>query len=495
MTDHAVGHNDPNAGEPAHLNLPGYLTAWVAAQRWFSQAGPTPTLQQVGMWCLPQAEPGVDIRVLLVRDSARAEATVFQVPITERTATLTSAADALIATLIPVDGPARFIYDAPHDPAFAAGLLRFILQREAYPEHVDVQAETVARGLTIAGASTVPTQPTVVSSRVLRGEQSNTSIIYTLVDDEGEHVRPVICKIFRALQPGENPDVTVQSALARAGSRCIPDPVGCIEGEWTDAREPDARARGHLAFAQEFLPNAPDAWRQAVASAEAGDDFREAARRLGVTTATLHTELTMVRPTLTPTPAVMVNIVSGMLDRLRQAILDVPQLARQRDAIERVYARALTVPWPRLQRIHGDFHLGQVLDAPGRGWTVLDFEGEPLRALTERDLPDVPLRDVAGMMRSFDYVCGTVTRVRPESDPAALAEWAATSRRAFLDGYTERSGQRVRENDPLLTAFELDKAVYETVYETRNRPDWLPLPLEAVYRIAAADRRSRNDQD
>jgi predicted trehalose synthase len=134
-----------------------------------------------------------------------------------------------------------------------------------------------------------------------------------------------------------------------------------------------------------------------------------------------------------------------------------------------------------------------VLDAPGRGWVLLDFEGEPLRTLRERTKPDVPLRDVAGMLRSFSYVAGAMTKTpatvldATEVGPSStIPDWAAACRDAFLDGYAERSGIELADQSALLAAFELDKALYEAVYEIRNRPTWLPIPLEAIERLVGA---------
>ena len=164
-----------------------------------------------------------------------------------------------------------------------------------------------------------------------------------------------------------------------------------------------------------------------------------------------------------------------------------PELTEHRDAIESVYDAAQhDASWPRLQRIHGDYHLGQVLSVPQRGWVLLDFEGEPLRPMHERNQLDVPLRDVAGMLRSFDYVAGSVANSASEQIAARAADWARAAREAFLDGYIARSGDDVRGHRLLLDAFEIDKAVYEAVYEKRNRPDWLPIPVTAIARLAAA---------
>lgn len=300
---------------------------------------------------------------------------------------------------------------------------------------------------------------------------------------------PIICKVFRIIHAGENPDVTVQAALARAGSTRIPLPFGTVIGQWDDPAEAGHRAVGHLAFAQEFLPDTPDAWRTALIAAAAGTDFTGPAFRLGQATADVHHDLASTLPTLDATPEVIAEEMAKMRLRCSQTLHEVPVLAKQRGAIEEVFIRAESAPWPRLQRIHGDFHLGQVLDVQGRGWVLLDFEGEPLRTLRERTRPDIPLRDVAGMMRSFSYVAGAMTATpsaTADSTPGPLptiSSWAAACRRAFLDGYAERSGIKLAEQSALLDAFELDKALYEAVYESRNRPTWLPIPLAAIERL------------
>jgi len=143
-----------------------------------------------------------------------------------------------------------------------------------------------------------------------------------------------------------------------------------------------------------------------------------------------------------------------------------------------------------MQRIHGDYHLGQVLEVPDRGWVLVDFEGEPLRPLAERTLPDLALRDVAGMLRSFDYVAGSWEQTH-SGRSATL--WATRARTAFLEGYAEAAGRDPREDAVLLDALELDKALYEVVYEARNRPTWLSIPTAAIARIARLSAGRRSD--
>jgi maltokinase len=174
-------------------------------------------------------------------------------------------------------------------------------------------------------------------------------------------------------------------------------------------------------------------------------------------------------------------------ERLDTALAAVPELAPYADALRRTYDEVgeLTEDVP-VQRVHGDFHLGQVLRTQD-GWVLLDFEGEPARPLAERTALMSPLRDVAGMLRSFDYAARHLLAERPGEQHLAYRanEWAERNRAAFCDGYAKAAGTDPRESSVLLRAFEFDKAVYEVVYEARNRPNWLPIPLGSIERLAS----------
>ncbi|MGN6742497.1 MAG: phosphotransferase, partial [Amnibacterium sp.] len=370
------------------------------------------------------------------------------------------------------------VVDGPRDREWAAALLTLALGGGSAGEDGAVSALGTRLGW-------LGPPPRVTGARVLAGEQSNTSVILTTATADGGPGPAVIMKVFRALHHGENPDVVLQSAIAGAGSRRVPATYGAVLGDWPDPGRPDGRARGHLAVAQEFLADTEDAWRVALAAARARVDFTYQARELGAATAEVHQVLADVLPTVEAGPEAKRSLLAGMRARAEQAVRTVPSLAALADRIEAVLAAALHEEWPPFQRIHGDYHLGQVLSVPDRGWVLLDFEGEPLRPMAERSEPDTPLRDVAGMLRSFDYVAGTLEL---EDDDASGRAWADAARAAFLQGYAAELGRSLTPHARLLAALELDKALYECVYEVRNRPAWLPIPERAVSRLASKER-------
>ena len=222
-------------------------------------------------------------------------------------------------------------------------------------------------------------------------------------------------------------------------------------------------------------------------AAEAGGDFAGEAHRLGEAVAEVHADLAA-------------GFGTAVLDadgvRERAAAMHVAPGARSRggaatrrsrdgataklfDAFAGLGGGAV------VQRIHGDLHLGQALRTVER-WVVIDFEGEPLAELEARRAFDSPLRDVAGMLRSFEYA-GHHRVVETQASPQLnyrASEWAERNRGAFCDGYAEAIGADPREQAIVLRAYEADKAVYEAVYESRNRPTWLPIPLVTLTRLA-----------
>lgn len=448
-------------GPVADLDL---VAPWMSRQRWFANKGSLPQLEEIARWEL-EAEPGVHFVTHLLIDHASGGATLYQVPLSYR--------DEPLAEVNAIGRhDLAWVYDAPHDPGYVRALLRMI----AAGSHAG-GARASAVGERSRAAVAFDPDSAGLRSKVLSGEQSNTSIVIEWPDADSV---PVICKLFRALHHGQNPDVELQGALAAAGSTAVPRAVGVITATWPDSGRAEGQATGHLAFAQEFLPGAVDAWRLALESAAADEDFTEPARRLGVTTATVHATLAQALPTRPADASDIANTIDQMRGRLNAALREVPLLEQHRAALERTLAFASAARWPGQQRIHGDLHLGQVLDVPGRGWFVVDFEGEPLRPMVERSRLDSPLRDVAGMLRSFDYVAGALG-VTAEVDGR---EWARAARLAFVEGYSATSGLNLEDYCVVLDVFEADKALYEAVYEVRNRPEWLSIPVAAIERIA-----------
>jgi maltokinase len=325
------------------------------------------------------------------------------------------------------------------------------------------------------------------------GEQSNSSLAFG--DD-------ALMKVFRKVTPGFNPDVVIHRALTERGSEHVAALYGWLEvkGEGEPLQ---------LAMLQQFLRTASDGWELALASVrdlfaeadlhadEVGGDFAGEAERLGLATAQVHDTLADAFPTEVWGPEQLTVLSEAMLTRLESAIAVVPQLGEHADALRRTFrdvadlagAGATAVA----QRVHGDFHLGQTLRTV-KGWKIVDFEGEPAKLLAERVLPDLVWRDVAGMLRSFDYAAHAVIADFQADDDARrqiafrAAEWADRNQAAFLRGYTDTSGRTTdgfsAAQDVVLRAYIADKAVYEAVYETRNRPTWLPIPLEALARLA-----------
>ncbi|MFC4588283.1 maltokinase N-terminal cap-like domain-containing protein [Sphaerisporangium corydalis] len=358
-----------------------------------------------------------------------------------------------------------FAYDAVHDAEVTGILL-----------------SSIADGADLGGlrfrhmpGAEIDTSP---RSLVLGGEQSNTSLVF------GD---AYICKMFRKLVPGVNPELEVVSALAERGSPNIARPYGWIEADV-------AGENTTLAFAQEFLPTASDGWAlaltsvrdlygspQGTAAADVGGDFASESHRLGMATAHLHQQLATAFPTGTVEPPDIKRMAEGFRRRLEAAIEEVPELAGHAEAAHEAFDRLADVDRPiTVQRVHGDYHLGQVMRTFSE-WIVLDFEGEPGQPLSERRALDTPVRDVAGMLRSFDYAARHLLSDHPDAkslEPRA-AEWAGRNRAAFIEGYSAGGGHIRGDDAVLLRALELSKAAYEVIYEARNRPTWLPIPLAA----------------
>ncbi|MDT7539112.1 MAG: maltokinase [Actinomycetota bacterium] len=449
-----------------NTELHDLLAHWLPEQRWFGGKGRSISAVEIesSSVLLEIAEDDVVVRHLLLRVDAEGGGTDrYQLLIGSRTG---ETPQRLLHAVIG-EAEGATVYEAVHDTEATSELLRRIIAGDQTP--------TVR--FTVTDDELDPTLP----SRVMGAEQSNTSIVY------GEDY---ILKVFRRLQPGLNPDLEVTRALADAGSLHVAPPLAWIEGE-VDGQLTT------LGMMQCFLRNASEGWAMATASVrdlfaegdlhadEVGGDFAGEAERLGAATAEVHALMARNLPARTAGPDDSQATARQLHERLEAATAIVSELAPYADGIRAVYAEigALTAPVP-IQRVHGDLHLGQVLRTQD-GWVLLDFEGEPARTLAERTALMSPLRDVAGMLRSFDYAARHLLAERPGEQHLAYraAEWADRNREAFCDGYAKAAGSDPREASVLLRAFELDKAVYEVVYEARNRPSWLPIPLGSIERL------------
>ncbi|WP_462417972.1 1,4-alpha-glucan branching protein GlgB [Kytococcus sp. Marseille-QA3725] len=475
-------------------SLKHLLEEWIPQQRWFTGKGHQPRLQRIGTIRMGDVvDPGgatVALSTVYVADRATEPATIYQVPLTVHPDSTDGKASQLpgrlgrvhLASMGLSDDPAAVgtVHDAAHDPAYAAAIMAMAHRESTYGEGASQMKGTQLKARR-------PHKPPyiVTGSRVLATEQSNTSIIVTTLGGRpnAPHRETAIIKLFRVVQPGANPDVELQLELARRGSKSIPTPIGAVEGTWPDP-DTGSETRGHLAFASEYLGDVKDAWQVALKAARKGKKFVKPARRLGECVARVHAELSQALGTVPVDHVHRDELTDRLRSRLEQAMAQAPELAPLREEATARIEALEALDWPLLQRVHGDLHLGQVLDVPDRGWVVLDFEGEPQRPVAERRAPDLPLRDLAGMLRSFDYVAGALTRDTTDPEEVAdLDRWAERARGAFLEGYESVAGEESTGPRALREALEVDKAFYEVVYEQRNRPGWANIPTRALERM------------
>jgi maltokinase len=444
-------------------SLAELLAGWLPAQRWFAGSGAT--VDDIAITSDVQLASGdPELRHLLVDATTGGQTVTYQIPVGLGTRPGPDLGAAVIGTV--ADG--RVAYDAAIDPRLTAVLIEGIAsQRSA--GLISFRAEE--------GAAFDPG----AVGRTLPASASNTSIVY------GDKA---ILKLLRRPSEGHHPDLEIPSRLARSGSQLVAAPLGWMEmSDLGNAgtRAPSAgQPRGGvtiLGILSEYFPGSTDGWSLAVADLQsAAPDFTEQARRLGQATARLHGELADAFGSVAVAPTALEELAGAMAAELRQASSVVPELAEYEPAVMECYARlaGLTGGFT-IQRIHGDYHLAQVLAAQGR-WVILDFEGEPSVPLARRRGFALPLRDVAGMLRSFDYVARHQLLSEPDDRRlhAVAAEWVGRCQDAFCAGYVEAAGEDPRRSSPLLRALLLQKAVYEAVYEARHRPGWLPIPLHAI---------------
>jgi maltokinase len=450
------------------MSFEDVLAAWLVKQRWFAGKGRTVhDLAVVADTEIVPGDPG--LRHLMVTVSHGATSDCYQLFIGQRARLPARLRHARIGSY---DG--LQVYDGLHDSDLTRTLLDALVAERSVGS---------LRFCRVPGAdlSWVLGHEPDLDSMVLTGEQSNTSLVF------GE---AAIFKVFRRVAAGPNPDLEVAAALAELGSTHVAEPYG-----WIETRMDGATAI--LAIWSRYLRAASDGWSLAATSvrdlyaatgtraAEAGGDFAGEAERLGVATAQVHADLADAFGTSELEPEALRELAEQMFRRLDLAVATVPEVARYADLVGDAFSSMakLTEPTPA-QRVHGDYHLGQVIRTQ-TGWVVLDFEGEPASPLAQRRARSSPLRDVAGMLRSFDYAARHQLLTHPERHHLSrvAGEWVRRNCDAFCTGYAEAGGLDPARNSVLLRAMLLDKAVYEVVYEARNRPNWLVIPLESLAEI------------
>ena len=307
-----------------------------------------------------------------------------------------------------------------------------------------------------------------------------------MFDDE------LILKVFRRLEAGINPELELLRFLTERGFENIAQ----LAGWYAYSGRPMSATLGVL---QRFVAGGLDGWELALdtmSSGAAANGFLDKLHRLGAVTGRMHTLLgsDSSDPNFSPEQPSTESL--GMLtatidDEIESIFLELPEsnddLAPIRGRGEEVRDRLRL--WThvgsigRVIRVHGDFHLGQTLWADD-DWVLLDFEGEPARSLPERRRKRSPLRDVAGMLRSFAYVASATSLLRGTEPPPG---WEKRARKEFLAGYRTTIDQTLVPSDSsmdrLLAVFELEKAVYELRYELNNRPEWVKIPVAGILRI------------
>ncbi|MDW8252538.1 MAG: putative maltokinase [Chloroflexota bacterium] len=487
------------------------LAARLPALRWYAgKARALAALTVTPLAALPVGERTARLTVVGVRylDGSRED---YLLPLLTVPAGQPDAIPetALLALLHTPEGDAMLI-DAVGDPAFAAALLDLI---------ADERRVSGPGGMLIAGRD-APLPAGDLTPRLLGAEQSNSSIRY------GDQL---ILKLYRRLMPGINPDVEVGRFLTARRFPATPAVRGWIEFR------PAVGEPVSLAVLHDLIPDAEDGWTAALAligrlvRCRAGEPAPAAPagplvpppplpsaieralgsslvfiRRLGVVTAELHLTLASAPddPAFAPeppAPAQQQAAAAALLDRWARlptllAGRSLPPAARAAaDAVlaagDRVAAILAAAPAPPLlTRCHGDFHLGQTLLRAGEP-VIIDFEGEPARPLAERRAKRSPLRDVAGMLRSFDYAAAAAGAGSPWAEA-----WRAWASAAYLAAYLDRAHgapflpRSAAETAALLDLFLLEKALYEVEYELHSRPDWVAIPLAGLRRLLAGGR-------
>jgi len=471
------------AGPAQHGAVAAMLLPWLPRQRWFAGKARSVATVSVHDEILLHGDDTVVLDALVDVEFDDGHRERYQVPL--------AAAAACSAQASPVGAVAGLdLVDATTDPD-AARLLASLA--------CDQTARLTGLGGRVSGRPGAGDEALdLPQPEVLRGEQSNTSVIF------GQRA---IVKLFRRLEPGQNPEVEITRALTWQGFPNAPRQLGALLLDDADGTSTD------LAVLAEFVAGGRDAWRLAtddvarlvespVACAMADSWLLERLGALGAAVADMHAALRDTLGSRPASPGDAARWVADMRQQVERVLATASAraagtaaavLQRRDELLERLTRLAHGGGDGMLTRTHGDLHLGQVLLDRHDRWQLLDFEGEPARSLAERRALHPPLRDVAGMLRSFDYAAAAGSGGDLSAVGEAAAAWRDDARRRFLDAYLITAADHgLLPSDPdlvttQLDAFELDKAVYELGYELGNRPAWAAIPVGGILRVL--DRR------
>ena len=454
------------AGDPGALPE-GALASWVTAQRWFSsKLRDVHEFRVLDLIALESEDPVVAIAIAEARfGSGRHE--VYQVPIAVRP--LSSGWDeGVIHT-----STGHVVYDALIDTAADAVLARQFA--------AGATIERPAGCVRFHWNSAVAPPSAVPVTRAMGAEQSNTSVV---LDER------LALKVFRRIQPGINPELEMLRFLAAQGFTQIAELAGwCVyTGELMDAT---------LGVVQRYVGGSRDGWEVALDALDAEDrSFLDRLGELGSVTGAMHAALSSAaddpdfapeEPTL-ETLSLLIATIDEQIERTFDDLPELPALAaiagRGEEVRDHLQSLAHIGVRGRLIRVHGDYHLGQTVFGPD-GWVILDFEGEPARPLLERRRKRSPLRDVAGMLRSFAYAAAAAEFLRGAHVPEG---WETEARTRFLDGYMASADPAIlpigqASIEKLLAILELERAMYELAYDLNNRPDWVPIAVASISRL------------
>ena len=447
---------------------PDELAAWVSAQRWFSsKQRDVAEFNVLDLIVLREADPVVAIVIAEARFGAGTHE-LYQVPIAVRPRSDGWDAGVISSTSMHV------AYDALLDEAAGAALAA------RFGDATAIDRPSGCVRFHWDGALAAP--PERPAMRAIDAEQSNTSVV---LDER------LVLKVFRRIEPGINPELEMLRFLASHDFTNIATLAGwySYSGELMDAT---------LGIMQRFVPDARDGWELALDSLAAADrSFLDRLSELGSVTGRMHAVLASDHsdPDFAPEePAEeSVSLLTATIDeQIEQMFLDLPDgepalapiAGRGEEIRDHLSSLSHNGVGGRLIRMHGDYHLGQTVHGPDE-WVILDFEGEPGRPLVERRRKRSPLRDVAGMLRSFSYAAAAAVLLRDATVPEG---WEAEARERFLEGYTAEVDPAVLPAGTssihnLLAIFELERAIYELRYELNNRPDWVPIPVTCITRL------------